>query len=101
MFGSFLALMITFVTLKIDKYCSGRQTVVRLIGRLQAEHVPELKTQITDEPSRIALDLESVTLVDVQVIHFLNASEDSGIELLNCCPYIREWMLRERARASD
>jgi len=42
------------------------------------------------------LDLDGVTLVDVEVIRFLNACEESGVDLLNCWPYIREWMLREQ-----
>jgi len=46
--------------------------------------------------ARIALDLEAVTLVDVDTVRFLNACEESGIKLLNCCPYIREWMVREK-----
>ncbi len=54
-----------------------------------------MKTQIDGDQSRIALDLDGVTLVDVEVIRFLNACEESGVDLLNCWPYIREWMLRE------
>jgi anti-anti-sigma regulatory factor len=84
------------MTLKIDKYAAGQKTVLRLTGRLQAEHLEQLKTQLTREPSPTALDLDSVTLVDVAVVQFLNACEDSGIELVHCCPYIREWMLREK-----
>jgi len=42
--------------------------------------------------------LYEVTLVDVGVVRFLIACEAEGIELLNCAPYIREWMSRERNR---
>ena len=42
------------------------------------------------------MDLDAVTLVDVEVIRFLNACEEGGIELLHCWPYIREWMAREQ-----
>jgi len=83
------------MTLKIEKVSDGRKTVVRLSGRLRSEHLDELKTQIDGDQSRIALDLDGVTLVDVEVIRFLNACEESGVDLLNCWPYIREWMLRE------
>jgi len=44
------------------------------------------------------LDLEGVTLVDIEVVRFLNACEKIGVELLHCWPYIREWMIRENAR---
>jgi hypothetical protein len=42
--------------------------------------------------------LDEVTLVDVGVIHFLIAAEREGVDLLNCAPYIQEWMSRERER---
>jgi hypothetical protein len=65
---------------------------------LRSEHLAELKEQIIGERSRMALDLDAVTLVDVEVVRFLNACEERGVELLNCWPYIREWMIRENAR---
>jgi len=83
------------MTLKIEKVSDGRKTVVRLSGRLRSEHLDELKKQIDGDQSRIALDLDGVTLVDVEVIRFLNACEESGVDLVHCSPYIREWMMRE------
>jgi hypothetical protein len=65
---------------------------------LRSEHLAELKEQIIGERSRMALDLDAVTLVDVEVVRLLNACEERGVELLNCWAYIREWMIRENAR---
>jgi hypothetical protein len=48
--------------------------------------------------SRAVLQLDEVTLVDVDVVRFLNRSELEGIVLVNCPPYIREWMSREQNR---
>ena len=45
---------------------------------------------------RIELDLEEVTLVDLDVVRFLGVSEAEGVELVNCSPYIRDWVFRER-----
>ncbi len=42
-----------------------------------------------------ALDLDEVTLVDVDVVRFLGACQAEGTEVLRCSPYIREWMFRE------
>jgi hypothetical protein len=84
------------MTLKIEKVSDGRKTVIRLSGRLRSEHLDELKTQIDGDQSRIALDLDSVTLVDVEVVRFLSACEERGIELIHCWPYIREWIIREK-----
>jgi hypothetical protein len=44
------------------------------------------------------LDLEHVTLVDVEGVGFLSECEARGIELVHCSPYIREWIARERQR---
>jgi hypothetical protein len=46
------------------------------------------------------LDLEEVDLADVDAIRFLNACEADGVEVLNCSPYIREWMFQERPGTS-
>jgi hypothetical protein len=74
----------------------GRKTVIRLSGRLRSEHLDELEAQLEGDWRRIELDLDGVTLVDVEVVRFLSACEDGGVELLHCWPYIREWMLREQ-----
>jgi hypothetical protein len=42
------------------------------------------------------LDLDQVTLVDVEVVRFLGTCEKEGTELLHCPPYIREWISREQ-----
>jgi hypothetical protein len=44
------------------------------------------------------LDLEEVDLVDIDAVRFLNAFESTGVSILHCSPYIREWMVRERCR---
>jgi hypothetical protein len=45
------------------------------------------------------LQLDEVTLVDVDVVRFLNRCELEGIVLVNCSSYIREWMSREQNRS--
>ena len=84
------------MTLKIEKYADEYSTTIRLIGRVQAEHLAELETQIKESGSKIALDLEEVNLVDVEAVRFLGSCEVAGITLVNCCPYIRDWIGKER-----
>ena len=86
------------MTIKFEKETRRLKTMICLSGRLQAKHLEELKTQMEGTRSRIALDLNGVTLVDVEIIRFLNVCEKRGVELLNCWPYIREWMSREKGR---
>jgi len=84
------------MTLKIERYSDGLSTTIRLIGRMRAEHLEELKTQIGESGSKIALDLEEVNLVDVDVIRFLATCEVQGISIIRCSPYIRDWITKER-----
>ena len=84
------------MTLKIEKYSEGTCTTIRLIGRIQTEHLAELEKQIRESASKIAIDLEEVELVDVQIVRFLGMCEAHGMTLLNCSPYIRDWIGKER-----
>ena len=85
------------MTLRIERTSGGRRATIRLIGQVDSEHLDELKVQVENGGSQVALDLDEVTLVGIEVVHFLIACEASGVEVLNCPRYIREWMLRERA----
>jgi hypothetical protein len=84
------------MTLKIEKYSDGPSTTIRLIGRMRAEHLPELEKQIRESESKTVLDLEQVNLVDVEAVRFLGTCEARGATLLNCSPYIRDWIGKER-----
>jgi hypothetical protein len=63
--------------------------------------VQELKAQIDGSTHRIVLDLEQVRLVDLDAVHFLAVCETKGIDLRHCPPYVREWILSEKARISE
>jgi len=39
--------------------------------------------------------------VDVDGVRFLNECESTGISILCCSPYIREWMLREQGEQAN
>ena len=70
---------------------------LRLSGRIQSDRIACIRSAMNDGCARKILDLSEVTLVDVAVVRFLISCEDEGIELVECPPYVREWMLRERA----
>lgn len=84
------------MTLKIDKYSDGHSTTIRLVGRIQREHLEALKAQMKDCGPRIAFDLNEVSLVDVDVVVFLGICQREGVELLHCSPYISDWIAKER-----
>jgi anti-anti-sigma regulatory factor len=85
------------MTLKVESASDGADATLRLVGRIRAEYLDELRAQVRKHRPRLVLDLDEVTLVDVAVVRFLIACEAAGIELRNRAPYIREWMDRERA----
>ncbi len=84
------------MTLKIERHPEGPGTTIRLIGRVQAEHLAELEKHIRESGSKVVIDLEEVDLVDVDVVRFLGICEAQGITLFNCAPYIRDWIGKER-----
>jgi hypothetical protein len=89
------------VTLKIEKTVDRRGTTVRLIGRIRAEHLVEVTRQLEGSGPGTVLQLDEVTLVDVDVVRFLNRCEMQGVRVVDCSPYIREWMIREQSRSQE
>lgn len=83
--------------MKVERQSDGKTKIISAIGRIRAEDLEELKKQIADSAEAKVLDLSEVTIVDADVIRFLSASEREGARLMGCPPYIREWILRERA----
>jgi len=84
------------VTFKIEKHRDRHSTTIRLIGRMRADHISELEKQLSESESKIVLDLEELNLVDVKAVRFLGMCERQGVTLLNCSPYIRDWIGKER-----
>jgi hypothetical protein len=82
------------VTLRIERL----KRRIRLSGEFRFGHLDQVKTEIARCESPVELDLEEVDLIDLEGVRFLNACEAKGISVLNCSPYIREWMLQERIR---
>jgi len=83
------------MTFRIELRSEGRLVVVHLAGRIRGENLGDLDRGIEGRGS-IVLDLDEVTLVDVEVVRFLRDAENAGVELRHCPPFIREWIDRER-----
>ena len=86
------------MTLRIEKDSDGQTTTLRLIGRIRREHIEELKAQIKAGEPSVTLDLNEVSLVDLDVICFLATCQTEGISLLHCPRYINNWITKERFR---
>jgi anti-anti-sigma regulatory factor len=82
--------------LRILRTANG-DVVFTLSGRIDKEHVAELEQLIGAEGKNrhIVLDLKDMTLTGQEGITFLAECETVGIALVNCDPYVREWIARE------
>ena len=89
------------MTLRIEKSFEGIKTIFRVSGGIASEQLEELKAEMAGEGAAAVLDLEHLTLVDLEGVRFLSDCEGHGIELLHCPLYIREWIAREQARSRD
>jgi hypothetical protein len=83
---------------RIDDESAGPVTKLRLSGRIQSEDLASIRLAMNDATMAKMLDLSDVNLVDIAVVRFLICCEDEGVELVECPPYVREWMTRERAQ---
>jgi len=84
------------MTLKIERFSRKRGTRIRLSGELRSEQLDDLRAEIERGGPRLTLDLDEVGLVDIDAVRFLRTCEAGGVRVVNCSPYIREWMNQER-----
>jgi len=67
------------MTLRIEKSCEANTATLRLIGRVQAEHLEELKRLGKNNEPDTTLDLSEVSLVDIDVVRFRGACRAEGV----------------------
>jgi hypothetical protein len=83
---------------KIEKHSDGQITTIRLIGRMQAQHLEDLHALIEESKPPIALDLEELMLVDLEAVRFLGRCQSGGMSLLHCAQYVRHWITKEQGK---
>ena len=88
------------MTCRIDRLVTDDDRMILSIsGRIGADDLDMLRDVLAQESRHMAaIDLKNVLLIDRETVRFMVAAEDSGIELRNCPPYVREWIARERAQ---
>ena len=87
------------MTLRIVADVREDGTTIRLVGRMRAEHIEPVRAELAVSRAPTALDLDEVTLADVDAIRFLVTTEREGVALQHCAPFIREWITREANRS--
>jgi ABC-type transporter Mla MlaB component len=84
------------MTLKITRICGKHESRLCLSGELRCANVADLRAEIEQFAQPVILDLDEVNVVDIDGICFLNECRARGVRVVNCSPYIREWMLKEK-----
>jgi hypothetical protein len=84
------------MTLRIERLSVERGTRIHLSGELRCEQLSDVRTEIERAGQQVTLDLDELGLVDIHAVRFLNTCEAQNVEIVNCAPYIREWMFQER-----
>jgi ABC-type transporter Mla MlaB component len=83
------------MTLRIKRLRENHGTRICLSGELRRAHIVTLRAEIDRLEQPATLDLDEVIVVDIDGIRFLNECQAQGIQIVNCAPYIRKWMLQE------
>jgi ABC-type transporter Mla MlaB component len=84
------------MTLKIKRISEKNGIRFCLSGELRCSHLFDLRAEIEQAGQPATLDLDEVDVVDIEGIRLLNECQTQGIQVVNCSPYIREWMLQEK-----
>ena len=86
--------------LKIERVRGEHGTRICLSGELRRSHLADLRAEIERAVLPAILDLEEIGVVDIEGVRLLNQCQAQGVEVVNCSPYVREWMIQEK-RISD
>jgi hypothetical protein len=74
---------------------SATYPVIRicLSGELRCSHLIEERAEIEEVGQPAFWDLDEVDVIGIDGVRLLNECRAQGIQLVNCSPYIRKWML--------
>jgi hypothetical protein len=88
--------------LRIERSANG-QVVFTVSGRMQTEDVEQFQQLLIVEApgQQLILDLQDVTLANLDVVTFLAKCEANGIKLENCPLHIRNWINQEKRRIKN
>ena len=89
------------MTLKIKRICEKDGTRICLSGELRCSHLLDLRAEFEQFGQPATLDLDEVDVIDIDGLRLLTECQALGIQVVNCSPYIREWMLQEKRTHED
>lgn len=85
--------------IRVDSTTQGSRTTIRIAGKLQARHIPELDEQCAAAEARVVLDLSELQSADQDALRWLSDWVARGERIAGESPYIR--LLLERAQGGQ
>jgi hypothetical protein len=81
---------------RIRRIEEGVPLKLGLSGRILENQLAEFHRALSGESAgrKMQLDLSAVTLIDQGIVKYLAYLEANGVDLVNCAPYLREWIDR-------
>lgn len=86
------------MVLRIDRADRPGSVVFVLSGRIELQHLDQLRAQFAAQSLQITVDFTDVRLVDREVIETLAKWELEGIKFENCPVYVRDWIAKVQTR---
>jgi hypothetical protein len=83
------------LVLRIECISENGGSRLCLSGELRSADVEEVRME-TAKVLPLILDVAEIGVVDIEGVRWLNACQAAGVEVVNCAPYIREWMRQEK-----
>jgi hypothetical protein len=80
------------MTLKIKRIREKHETRICMSGELRCSHLIDVRAEIEQVGHPATLDLDEF---DIDGVPLRNDCQALGIQVMNCSPYIREWMFQE------
>jgi len=84
------------MTLKLKRIGEQHGARICLAGELRSSNLINVLAELEQVGNPAILDMDEVNVVDIDGVRFLNECLERGIEVVNCSPYIREWMLQDK-----
>jgi hypothetical protein len=81
--------------LRIERISENGGSRLCLSGELRSAHIEEARTEVA-KILALVLDVAEIGVVDIDGVRWLNACQSVGVSVVNCAPYIREWMRQDK-----
>ena len=87
--------------IQITSHQQGSNTVVRIAGRLEEDHLAELQQHCAVNEEKLAIDVSEVRGADSESIRWMHAVAERGAAITGPSPYIALLLKRAEQQLGD